>query len=243
VAGDVIRVDIEPDHLEANIPATVGITGDARRTMDALTATLCRRDQTQAATRAARLRTAIDTEADQTGADYRPWLSAMREALPHDGVIAADSTLATYLGFRSLHIPEGGAFLYPNAYGTLGYALPAAIGARIAQPGRPAAVLIGDGGFLFTCAELLTAAEQGLGIPVIVWNDRGYGCIRTGMEDQGVTPLGVDFAIPDLPALARGFGSTYIHADRPQRLRQAVQEARERAAPTVIEIKAWSITR
>jgi acetolactate synthase-1/2/3 large subunit len=136
VAGDVIRVDIEPDHLEANIPATVGIIGDARRTMDALSAALCRRDQTQATTRAARLRAAIDTEANQTGAAYRPWLSAMREALPHDGVIAADSTLATYLGFRSLHIPEGGAFLYPNAYGTLGYALPAAIGARIALGSR-----------------------------------------------------------------------------------------------------------
>jgi thiamine pyrophosphate-dependent acetolactate synthase large subunit-like protein len=241
VAGKVIRVDIDPGQLDANITSSIGIVGDATLTMDALSCEIRRNRPSGAATRAQLLRDAIDEEADNGGAPYRPWLSAMRRALPDDAVIAADSTLATYLGFRYLRIPTGGAFLYPNAYGTLGYALPAAIGSRIAQPHRPAAVLIGDGGFLFTCAELLTAAEHGLGLPIVVWNDQGYGCIRAGMLDRGVTPLGVDFAIPHLAALAHGLGSNHIRADRPEMLEFAVRDALEQDAPTVIEVDARNL--
>ncbi|MCC7022623.1 MAG: 5-guanidino-2-oxopentanoate decarboxylase [Thermomicrobiales bacterium] len=241
IPGQVIRVDLDPGQIDTNIGSTVGIVGDAKTVIESVIAVLPRRARTDGVARAAWMRAAIDAEADRAGAAYRPWLAAMRRGLPDDAVIAADSTLATYLGFRYLRIPSGGAFLYPNAYGTLGYALPAAIGARVAQPNRPAAVLIGDGGFLFTCPELLTGVEQGLGLPVVVWNDRGYGCIRAGMREQGVMPLGVDFAIPNLAALASGFGVGYARADDPQTLEGAVREAIGREAPTVIEVDATGL--
>jgi acetolactate synthase-1/2/3 large subunit len=182
------------------------------------------------------MRRAVDTEADLTGIRYRPWLAAMRRGLPANAAIVADSTLVTYRGFRYLPVPAEGRWLYPNAYGTLGYALPAAIGVGIAEPGRPAGVLIGDGGLLFTCPELLTASEQGLGIPVVVWNDRGYGCIREGMRERGVTPLGVDFVIPNLSALATAFGADYAAPRTPQALEATVREAVAKTTPTLIEI-------
>ena len=109
-------------------------------------------------------------------------------------------------------------------------------GARIAEPERPAAVLIGDGGLHFTCPELLTATECGLGRPVVVWNDRGYGCIREGMRERGVAPLGVDFAFPDLAALARAFGAAYAAPRTPAALEAAVGDAVRRAMPSLFEV-------
>ena len=108
-----------------------------------------------------------------------------------------------------------GSWLYPSAFGTLGYSLPAAIGAKIAQPDRPAIAIIGDGGFLFTCTELLTAVENDIGLPVLVWNDRGFGTIRMNMKSRGMLPLGVNFSIPDLTNVAKGFGSGYENPKTP----------------------------
>ena len=164
--GSVIRVDIDPGQINANVSAAVGVIGDAGTTMEALLDSLGTIDRSAAHERAARLREQIDAEADVTGARYEAWLRAVRSGLPADSIVAMGSTLVTYLGFRYLDILDGGSWLYPSAYGTLGYALPAAIGARVAQPDRPAVVLIGDEGLLFTCSELLTATERGFGLPV-----------------------------------------------------------------------------
>lgn len=234
--GHIIRVDIDGSQLDLPIPAELGLVADARLALNAIRDEVGEIDRPGAVDRAAQLRTAIDREADLNGLRYKPWLQAMRAALPADAIIAADSTLVTYRGSRYLPIPSSGAWLYPNAFGTLGYALPAAIGAQLAQVGRPAAVLIGDGGFLFTCAEVLTATEQELGLPIVIWNDRGYGCIREGMRAQGVRPLGVDFAIPDLAALARAFGGHYAAPRTPAMLAGKVRDALARRMPTLIEV-------
>ena len=132
--------------------------------------------------RAQMLRDAIDAEADQRRSTLPAVAGgdAPRAPCRYGHRRGLDARHLSRLSL-SAEFPPDGAWLYPNAYGTLGYALPAAIGARVAQPERPAAVLIGDGGFLFTCPELLTATERGIGLPVVVWNDQGYGCIREGM--------------------------------------------------------------
>src|SRR5215218_6924016 len=110
-------------------------------------------------------------------------------------------------------------WIYPTGYATLGYALPAAIGAKLAAPERPVIALAGDGGLLFTVAELATAAELGIPLPVVVPNNGGYGEIRAQMIDEAIEPIGVDLRVPDLPRLA-----------------PALREALERPGPTVIEV-------
>ena len=236
VNGSVVRVDIDPEQIDANVPATVGLVGDARVIIEALTEVVGIVDRPAATERAANLRSKIDAEADTVGLRYKPWLFAVRAALPADAIVAMDSTLLSYRGYCYMGIPAGGAWLYPNAYGTLGYALPAAIGARVAQPDRAAVVLIGDGGLLFTCSELLTATECGFGLPVIVWNDHGFGTIRQGMQKRGIKPLGVDYSIPDMAALAHAFGGEYASPQTTAALETAVRDALARRLPTIIDI-------
>lgn len=202
--GAIIRVDIDPGQIHANMPATIGIIADARISIEALADTVGKLERPRAKDRALGLRSQIDAEVNRANSRYKPWLYAVRAGLPANGIVAIDSTLVAYCGFRYLDIPADGTWLYPSAYGTLGYAL--------------------------------TAVERGLGLPIIVWNDRGFGTIRQGMEQRGIKPLGVDFAIPDLAALARGFGCAYASPETPTELEMAIRDTLVQSVPTVIEV-------
>ena len=123
-----------------------------------------------------------------------------------------------------------------TGYGTLGYGLPAAIGAKLATPDRPVLALIGDGGLQFTLPELASAVEAETPVVVLLWNNRGYREIRTYMTDAGVTPVGVDIHTPDFPGLAHAFGCAAGSAGSADELRRLLRESRERTRPTLIEI-------
>ena len=93
--------------------------------------------------------------------------------------------------------------LNPTGYATLGYALPAGIGAKLAQPDRQLAVVSGDGGILFTVAELSVAVDLKLPLPIVVLNNHGYGEIRQAMISHGIEPFGVTFEPPRFPSWPR----------------------------------------
>ncbi len=109
-----------------------------------------------------------------------------------------------------------------------GVAEPATLGTSIA--------LAGDGGLLFTVAELVTAAELGIPLPVVVPNNGGYGEIRSQMVDEGIDPIGVDLLVPDLPKLGEAFGGAGLRVEHAGALGPVLREALERPGPTLIEV-------
>jgi len=152
-------------------------------------------------------------------------------------VLVGDSTQPIYGG--NLTYDAGRPRCYFNSatgYGTLGYALPAAVGAKLACPDRPVVAVIGDGGLLFTIAELATAVELELALPILLWDNQGYGEIRRYMEKRGIPSTGVELRAPDFQAIARGFG---CRAERPPTL-EALAAALRRAfaanRPTLVQI-------
>ena len=232
LTGKLIRVDVDPAQLHKNAPADVAVAGDARAVLEALPARAADEDLTA-------VRDAIRREALADGAPWLDLVAALDEALGPDGVLAGDSTMAAYYGaVHFLPMDARRRFIYPTGYATLGYAVPAAIGAKLAAPGRPAIALVGDGGLLFTVAELATAAELGIPLPVVVPNNGGYGEIRDQMRDAGIDPVGVDLRVPNLPLLGRAFGGEGVRIDDPAALAAALRAALERPGPTVIEIPA-----
>ena len=128
----------------------------------------------------------------------------------------------------------------PSGLGTLGYALPAAIGAKIARPERAVAALVGDGGFMFTMSELMVAAERGLALPIVIWNDRSFGEIHRLMRERGFEPLATDLHVPDLATLAAAYGAEWARADDPDDLAGAVERALATDGPTLVEVPAWA---
>jgi acetolactate synthase-1/2/3 large subunit len=128
------------------------------------------------------------------------------------------------------------SFLYPTGFGTLGFAVPAAIGAKLAAPDRPVLALSGDGGLMFSVAELASAAALALPLPVVVFVNEGYGEIRNEMRDAGFAPIGVDLPPPDLPGVAAALGCAGEAVAEPAGLPDAVARAFERTTPTVITV-------
>jgi acetolactate synthase-1/2/3 large subunit len=123
-----------------------------------------------------------------------------------------------------------------TGYCTLGYALPAAIGARIGQPDRPVVCISGDGGFMFTLSELACAVQERLPIIVVVWNNLGYREIRKIMVERDVEPVGVALHTPDFALLARAFACEYESVTTLAGLESALKRTHPARGPVLIEI-------
>jgi len=118
-------------------------------------------------------------------------------------VVVADMCVPGYWygGFGRVGRPRGLA--YPVGWGTLGFGFPAGLGAALS--GRPAVALVGDGGFLFGCGDLATAAQEQLPLTVVLVDDGGYGMLAYDFRRAGQTPVGCDLEPPDFVALAAAF--------------------------------------
>jgi len=165
-------------------------------------------------------------------------LAAIRAALPADGVVFTDMTQIAYLGNYAFAAGGPGHWFHPSGYGTLGFALPAAIGAKIARPDRAVLALAGDFGLQFTLSELMTAVEERVSLPVIVWNNSALGQIRDDMQASHIPLTGVIAKNPDFIAVARACGADATRVGDARGLAEAMRRAFDRSGPTLIEIAA-----
>jgi len=237
LGGALIRIDIDPQQLQRNFTPALAIQGDARLAMRMLMAGL-NAAEASASSPGAQRTAAVQAQLaeDFAGwAHYRQLFDTLLEALP-DARFVGDSTQTVYSGNHLVELD--GARRWFNAstgYGTLGYGLPAAIGAKLAEPQRPVISLMGDGGLQFTLTELASAVEAGVGIIVLLWNNAGYGEIKRYMESRDITPLGVDIYTPDFLTIARGFGCLAERARDHAHLQALLREAPD-DRPLLIEL-------
>ncbi|HEY5881189.1 MAG TPA: thiamine pyrophosphate-dependent enzyme, partial [Nakamurella sp.] len=234
----VIRLDIDPGQLDKNRVGQLHLAGDAAATLRLLLAEIGSSAADPAAIRrAARLREDCRAEAIVDGGAWRPVVDAVRRALPAGSTLAGDSSQVTYFG--SAHFfdtDRPGEFLYMAGFATLGYGLPAVIGAKLADPDRAVAVLLGDGALMFSVQEIVTAVEQGLPLPIVVVDNSGYAEIKDQQARRGIPPIGVDLVTPDLPALARACGAHGVDAPDPAAVTELVQAALTADRPTLIRL-------
>jgi acetolactate synthase-1/2/3 large subunit len=233
-------LDIDPDQMYAGRPADIAVVADARAGLTALLArlhTLPARPTHSAAETVRALLASRDDATRVRDSAWLPYLQALRAALSDDAIVTSDSAKCCYYGALP-HLPlgPGGRYLHPTGFGTLGYALPAAIGACVAAPDREVVALSGDGGFQFTVQELATAAQLRRPLPIVVFDNGGYGEIRDEMRARGCEPLAVDLAGPDLAALARAYGGAGCRIDHPSDFAPALRVALDTAGPTVIVV-------
>ena len=241
--GKLIRIDIDPKQLNRNHPADIAIVGDAADALARL-AVLINKINGHNLGSAAKVAAARAQLAADWPAAWQPQqavLACVQQTLA-DVIVVGDSTQPVYSG-NHLYEPTQPRswFNSSTGYGTLGYALPAAAGAKLAAPTRPVVALIGDGGIQFTLPELASAVEAKLGIIVLLWNNQGYGEIKRYMQNRQLPQIGVDIYTPDFQTLARGFGCHSVVVRNPGELAQALQQA-DAHRPTVIEIHEHDFT-
>lgn len=226
VRGATMRVDISAAQLHKNLEATVGIVGDCAAVVDDLRAALphgSRRQPDLTLERAA-----IARETAEVLPETVALAVTIAAALPRDAIVAGDSSQIVYMALANvLKQSSPHSLLYTPTYATLGYGLPAAIGARVAQPedGRPVVAVVGDGALMFCVNELATAVEQRLDLTVVCVDNGGYAEIKQNEVDRGIHPVGVDLVQPDWVALANAFGATGRRADSPDEVEPAITAA------------------
>jgi 5-guanidino-2-oxopentanoate decarboxylase len=164
-------------------------------------------------------------------------LDALRAALPRDGIVVTDMTQIAYTAnpYFPCELPR--CWFHPCGFGTLGYAMPAAIGAKIGAPDRAVVAVCGDAGFLFTVQELGTAAELGLPLPILLWNNDALGQIAQNMRDVGIPEIAVTPKNPDFQALAKAYGIRAVRPDSLKGIEDALTEAFQAKGPTLIEVR------
>jgi thiamine pyrophosphate-dependent acetolactate synthase large subunit-like protein len=239
LAAKAVRVDVDPVQAVTNAAPAVSVVADARLALTGLLERLGDRaaDAPDAHARGAHWREAFR---DQASADAARWswlLEALAAALGRDGVVVADNAMVAYFGaLEMLPAYRPRSFLFPTGFGTLGYAVPAAFGAKVGRPDARVLALSGDGGLMFTVAELAAAAQARVALPIVVVDNRGYGEIRREMTERGDEPLGVDFDSPDFAALGRALGCHGVRADSRDTLDEALGRAFAAERPTVIHV-------
>jgi acetolactate synthase-1/2/3 large subunit len=222
--GAVVRIDISPAQLDKNLAATVGVTGDAV----AVTRALIERLPTDAPAPRdlAAEREAIAQETREAAPDAVALAEVIAGALPDDAIVAGDSSQIVYLALANvLRSQHPHSLLYTPTYATLGYGLPAAIGARVAQTERPVVTVIGDGALMFCVNELATAIEQRLDVTIVCVDNGGYAEIRQNEVDRGIAPVGVDLVQPDWAALATAFGGVGRRVARREDIADSIRAA------------------
>ncbi len=237
----LVRVDVDPGQLIGNVRPGLALHADAAGALSHLRGALSPvpdRDGSRA--EAWRLRLA-----GEAGAEAARWYSmieAIVSVLDRDAIVAADNAMACYygaLGTLPVHVPGG--FCFPTGFGTLGYGLPAAFGAAVANPGRHVIALVGDGGLMFSVQELAAVSAEGVSLPVVVFVNGGYGEIRANMNDAGISPLAVDLPVPDLVALAQSLGGAGVACGTPGQLADALRAALRRPGPTLLIVDEPSV--
>ena len=235
----MMRVDIDPEAFTDAARPGHAVQADAAAFLAALDGALAdapdrTSDWTDNEVAAARQRFRSAVEAQYPAI---PAISdALREVLPGDTMVYSDMTQFAYAAKDIWPMDRPGHWHHPFGFGTLGYALPAAIGGAVARRGKPTLAIIGDYGFHYTMAELGVAVELGLSLPILLWDNGKLGAIEASMTRAQIAPNAVVARNPDFTALARAFGARATAPTSLEALQRDVRDAFEAAGPTLIHV-------
>jgi acetolactate synthase-1/2/3 large subunit len=227
---EIAQIDVDPTELGRHYPLACGVAGDARRTLERVLALL------------------PDEKRSPWALPQRPverWqlpgidiLGPLRRLLPRDGVVVADITRLAYIMMVEFPVYEPRTFLHPAGYVSMGYGIPAALGARAAFPRRPVVVVVGDGCFLMSGMELATAIQEDLPIVIVLINDRTLTLIKSTQERRyGSRFIGVDLRNPNFGQFAQSFGVRHRAVSDTADFEDALREALGRTDTTLLEVQ------
>ncbi|MGW2819521.1 thiamine pyrophosphate-binding protein [Streptomyces sp. NPDC001443] len=235
--GRVIQIEADLGKLEANHPA-LGIHADARTALQALLETVPERVDPSARDRVSTLLAKVAERIDaQELTLERQVLESVRRALPDDSGSFWDMTILAYWAWSAFDAKAPNAMHSAQGAGGLGYGFPAALGAAAADPSRPVLAVSGDGGALYSIAELATARQYDLNVTWLIVDDGGYGILREYMTDTFGQPTATELSRPDYVALAESFGVPGIRTS-PEALEADLAKALAAPGPSVVVLPA-----
>jgi acetolactate synthase I/II/III large subunit len=249
----VLHIDIDPREIGKNYPTEVGVVGDARTSLADLAEALQERsgslpDRSDYVAEIAQWREKwhemIRARWVEGALSMSKAIATLREVLPREAIVIASAGHPQIQMFQEFLSYEPRTWLTPGGYSTMGFTVPAAIGAKLARPDVPVVGVAGDGDFVMSIQELALAVQENISVVYLVLNNIGWTSIRDfqrGMfgEDRDFAVEfrrpGGDLVTPDFVQVAKGFGAQAIKVTSLEQLAPALQSAIAMEGPVVVE--------
>jgi len=237
----LIQINADPGEINRRGQVTVPICAMTQDALPALITALGKRlgKVKDRRPRIAEMNAAYDK---RLAAELQPQvahLAVIRDVLGEDGIFVDDLTQAAYTARFAMPVYKPRGYVCAGYAGTLGWGLPAGLGAKIAMPGRRVLTVQGDGGFMYGAAELATAVKYKTPLVVLVYNDQAYGNVKRIQQERfgDNRTIASDLVNPDMVKFAESFGAFAIRAEQtPAGLRAALEAAFDAGGPAVVEM-------
>jgi thiamine pyrophosphate-dependent acetolactate synthase large subunit-like protein len=236
----MIHIDIDPSEHGKRYTPEVSIVADATRALSALLGHVragARPSGRWDASEVAVIRDRLNEPMDARVAGYVPYLDALRSGMERDAILANDMTMMAYEGVRYFPVYEPRSYTFPRGFGTLGSALPTAIGAKVGRPEKHVVSIAGDGGFQFTMEELGTAVHHRIPVSIVIFNDSTHTAVKAAQKrTYPGRYVSVDLVNPDYVKLADAYGIEGVRAKSPEALHDALLHAKSSEMPVIIDV-------
>ncbi|MBI2140750.1 biosynthetic-type acetolactate synthase large subunit [Candidatus Woesearchaeota archaeon] len=240
----IIHIDVDPTEIGKNVPVNIGIAADAktalRELLNAANEMRLKGSQNLWRERIKQLNAECACNCGYDEVPIRPEtiLKEVNEAIPEDIIVTTEVGHHQMYATHFLKVKDPRHFITSAGLGTMGFGLPAAIGAKIAKPELPVLDLSGDGSLFMVCQELSTAAERELPIVIALFNNGGYSIVKEWQRRfYGQRHIAVEFGkTTDWVKVAKGFGCDGIRVSKPSEIQAAMKQALKSDKPFLIDI-------
>jgi acetolactate synthase I/II/III large subunit len=247
-SATLIQVDIDPAEIARQYPVDIGLMADCKMfLLDAIqiakkslgrtgAAPIGARAKSLSESLAAERKGLLDVDLDAVPVKTRRLLKDIAETIPHDAIIAVGGGRHAHFIGQQLQIHTPRSSLRSVGFGAIGFAFPAALGAKLALPNRQVLCLVGDGDFSMVMQDLETAAREKINAITVVFNDFSYSSVKILQRQHFGRLIGVDFSNPDFAKFAELCGARGFRVERPGEIKPALEAALRENRPSVLDV-------
>jgi pyruvate dehydrogenase (quinone) len=240
----IAQIDLRAERLGRRSKLDLGLCGDVRDTLRALLPLIETKTDRQFLDamlelhQSTKQKLRAGVEAGRTRRPIHPgYVAALLDELAGpDAIFTADTGMCCVWAARYLTAAKGRRLLGSFVHGSMANALPQAIGAQAAYPGRQVVSLCGDGGFAMLMGDILTLGQHDLPIKLLLFDNHALGMVQLEMEVAGMSPFGCNLKNPDFAALARSVGLFGVRVEDPAELRPALEQALAYPGPALVDV-------
>ena len=240
----IVQVDIRVGHLGRRSKLDLGIWGDVRETIRALLPMVDTKpdrsflDATTKKHREAvrRLNVYVDHVGKRTPMHPEPVAAALSEIAADDAIFTADTGMCNVWSGRYIRATKDRRLIGSFSHGSMANALPQAIGAQLAFPGRQVISMSGDGGLAMLMGDLLTVTQYDLPIKILVFNNSALGMVKLEMEVAGLPDYQTDLKNPNFAKLAEAIGIMGVRIENPADISSGLKKALQHSGPALIDV-------
>ena len=239
---DIVHVLLDGEAIGKNYPATVPIVANSQAVVQQWLGAIGTQDVHKGKSfedDISSIKTKIRSKLEETWSNELNVFETVRSVTPRNTIFSLDPTVGASRATRCLEIYEPRTYMHPHGWLGLGFAFPAAIGAKVGKPQSPVVCVTGDGGFQYNFQELATCAQYGIHPVILMFNDNAWGVLKGFQQDRfgEGRRFATDLVNPDFVKLFESYGFEGTKVDNVKELGKALENAIASGKTHLVEVQ------